>query len=79
MKGGNKNGSFAFLVDGNRVAFVNEWVNNDPGPQGTGTINLHLTAGQLVQVENHTATYAMGTTRDYGYHSWFTGFLLHAD
>ena len=67
-------------MDGHRVSMIPEWDADDPSAQGTGTINLHLTDGQLVQVENHGSDhYMFGTKNPHGYLSWFTGFLLHAD
>ncbi len=70
-------GSFFFRVDGVRVGDVDEYAqSSNPNPQGSGTINLYLTAGQEVDVENLGATIGYGTNDVLGYRSWFTGFIL---
>ena len=68
-------GTFYFLVDNVRVACVDVSYNNNV-PQGTGTINLFLSAGQIVQIENAESSVVYGTDAVYGYFSYFTGFLL---
>ena len=46
--------------------------------QASGSIILELTAGQLVRIENDASSLVLGTAEEYGYLSWFTGYLLHA-
>ncbi len=79
MKYGNNNyGSFVFLVDGDRVAHVNEYDHDDTVVQGSATINLYLTTGQTVQVQNLVSNTVWGTDTSGFLYSWFTGFLLYA-
>ncbi len=60
--GNDDEGTFFFLVDSVRVARVKELVaNSSHGPQGSATINLHLTAGQEVQVMNAVSRTVHGT------------------
>ncbi len=77
--GNNRNGRFYFLVDGERVAYVDKHLPNlDPSAQGSATVNLYLTAGQVVQLENVGVSVIYGASRGYAM-SWFTGFMLYAD
>ena len=77
--GDNYSGEFFLLVDGQRVFVVEEYsLNVDPSPQGSATINLYLTAGQLVQVENSASTLLWGTNASGFLYSWITGFLFYA-
>ncbi len=79
MKEGNNNrGSFYFLVNNLQVAYGDEYVPDYKYQQASATINLYLTAGQIVQVENYISTTIYGTDSNWGYRSWFTGFLLYA-
>ncbi len=51
VKQGNDNyGRFFFVVDGEEVAFVDGYSTGYSQPQGSATINLQLTAGQVVQI-----------------------------
>ncbi len=72
----NSEGSFCFLVDGDRVGYIEDFDLDLSTQQGSGTINLYLTAGQAVQVENWASTTIYGTW-SIGYHSWFIGLLLY--
>ena len=77
-RGDDYRGSFYFLVDNERVAFVERYDENATTKQGSSTINLYLTAGQLVRIENYISANVWGTVPDSGIWSWFTGFLLFA-
>ncbi len=77
-EGNNRYGAFWFLVDNTQVAIVEEWDADDTTSQGTGTIMLELTAGQLVRIENEISTFIYGTSSTGYLRSWFTGFLLYA-
>ena len=46
-------------------------------PTGSFTINIQLTAGQVVQVQNDNSELVYGTTSGY-IQSWFTGHMLYA-
>ena len=45
--------------------------------QGSATINIQLTAGQVVQIENILSTKIYGTELSGYVSSWFTGHLLY--
>ena len=75
--GNEAHGSFWFLVDNTRVAYVEGFEPDAPLPRASTTIILELTAGQLVQIENNYSTIIVGTN-GLGMNSWFTGFLLYA-
>ena len=78
MKRSNNNlSNFFLLIDGERYT-DNELVTSGGNPTSTVTINVELTAGQIVQVENDESTLIFGTNPDAIIHSWFTGFLLYA-
>ena len=49
---------------------------NGSNPSGSITITLHLTAGQIVQVQNQQSTVVYGTYSD-GIRSWFSGHMLY--
>ncbi len=76
--GNNYYGQFYILVDGARVAIGRDYTPCHVDQQGTATINLYLTAGQQVQVENSGSTYVFGTDSTSFLYSWFTGYLLYA-
>ena len=76
-EGINNHGSFWFLVDNTRVAYVDEPNPDDYHPQGGETITLELTAGQSVRIENQDWTTIYGTDSSGVLRSWFTGFLLY--
>ena len=63
------------MVDNIRVVFA-ERTSVVDRPQASGTINLHLIAGQVVQIDNAGASLVYGGPIE---NSWFTGFLLVAD
>ena len=71
-------GSFYFLVDEERFAYVEEHSDFDGAPGGYATINIELTAGQLVRIQNLHSDTIWGTAVGDGYFSWFTGHLLYA-
>ena len=72
-------GPFYFLVDEVRYANVEEYAfNSDYNPAGSGTINIELTAGQVVRIENFRSTAILGTNAAGYIYSWFTGHLLYA-
>ncbi len=77
-RGQDFDGSFFLLVDGAARALGQEYAGNSDGaPQGTATINLYLTAGQEVQVQNSGSTQVWGTYNGF-YQTWITGFLIYA-
>ena len=79
-KSGNENqGSFYFLADEVRYANKDLYVGSDVHPSGSATINIELTAGQIVRIENYGSTVIFGTSDEQGeMYSWFTGHLLYA-
>ena len=46
-------------------------------PTASFTINIQLTAGQVVKVENDNSASVTGTNSGY-INSWFTGHMLYA-
>ena len=79
VKHGNYySGAFYILVDKARYAFVNEFANTNSTPLGSATINIELTAGQVVRIENDWSTRIYGTDSDGYIYSWFSGHLLYA-
>ena len=76
--GDNSYGGFYFLVDNDRVARVQGYDTEDTFTESSSTINLYLTAGQLVRIENHESTTVWGTDTEGFMHSWFSGYLLFA-
>ena len=79
VKRGNENiGTFFILVDEVRHVRFNDYGGSDIWPAGSATINIELTAGQVVRIENVSST-LIARTDSTGYiHSWFTGHLLYA-
>ena len=72
-------GSFYLLVDEVRYAYKDAYFGNDNGaPSGSATINIELTAGQVVRIENIGSTTIYGTDSSGFIYSWFTGHLLYA-
>ena len=47
-------------------------------PLGSATINIELTAGQVVRIENDWSTTIYGTDSTGYIYSWFSGHLLSA-
>ena len=79
-EGNNYDGGFWFLVDEVRYAYKD---GEDPGstnslPSGSATINVELTAGQIVRIENRGSSVIYGTDAEEFMNSWFTGHLLYA-
>ena len=73
---------FWLLVDTVRYAYNEIHTGGDgvPGsltPTASFTINIQLTAGQVVQVENDNSASVTGTNSGY-INSWFTGHMLYA-
>ena len=67
------------MVDEARYAEIDlETINSDGYPDGSATINIELTAGQIVRVENIISTVVYGTDASGYLYSWFTGHLLYA-
>ena len=80
VEGSPYDGSFYFQVDNVSVAYSDGvTTNSNYWPDSSATINLHLTAGQKVQVKNRESTDVAGMAPGSFYFSWFTGFLLHTD
>ena len=79
-KSGNENSGTSFiLVDEVRYAEIDlETIYSDGYPDGSATINIELTAGQIVRVENIISTVVYGTDPSGYLYSWFTGHLLYA-
>ena len=78
-EGNASHGTFWFLVDEVRYAYKTAYFYNaDSTPSGSTTINIELTAGQIVRIENLDSTVIYGTHEDGFMQSWFTGHLLHA-
>ena len=71
-------GSFFVLVDEVKYAYYEEYGPNDSTQSGSATINIELTAGQVVRIENKSSTEIYGTDSTGVMWSWFTGHLLYA-
>ncbi len=65
------------MVDNDKVSWIFGY-EDTTDPQGVGTINLYLDAGQIVRVANYLSTIVHGTDSSGTMQSWFTGFLLFA-
>ena len=65
-------------MDEERFAFEDEWNKTDDSTSGTATINMELTAGQIVRIENYASSLIYGTDPSGYIFSWFTGHLLYA-
>ena len=60
--GGQYYGSFYFLVDEVHYALKDAYIGDDySAPSGSATINIELSAGQLVRIENLGSTTILGT------------------
>ena len=79
QKTGNKTSSLFFLlVDEERFLHGGLKILNVDGPSSANTINMQLTAGQAVRVENQGSTQIYGIrSQDGAIESWFTGFMLY--
>ena len=66
--GNDGHGVFFFLVDEEKFAFEDEWNTGDESTSGSCTINMQLTAGQIVRIENWQSTGIYGTESE-GYMS----------
>ena len=79
MKRGNNNSAdFELHVDND--AYFRFVLNTDSHgePGGCATINLQLTAGQIIRVDNEISTLLYGTDELGIIHSYFTGYMLYA-
>ena len=65
---------FWLLLDEERYFYLDSYENYVP--TGTATINLQLTAGQIVRVENYYSTIIYGTLEG-TINSFFTGHMLY--
>lgn len=66
---------FWLLVDEQRAVY-NDCYMSAASPTCSVTVNLQLTEGQLIRVENNQAGLVLGTN-ELGWNSWFTGHLLY--
>ena len=70
------------LIDEVRKTFsdmdFHEQGSGSSSPTGAFTINMQLTAGQIVRVENEASTFIYGTTESGVMQSWFTGYMLYS-
>ena len=76
--GNDGHGAYFFLVDEERFAFEDEWNTGDESTSGSCTINVQLTAGQILRIENWQSTGIYGTDSDGYVKTWFTGYLIFA-
>lgn len=83
---GSDSGRCFLLVDSTKVFYLSEHTSGGH-PQSSATINLFVTAGQVVQVQNDvngSSNYqnayitVFGTYNLEMIYTWFTGFLLYA-
>ena len=79
MKRSNENRAyFWLLIDEDRYTYNYQNTSGTGNPTGITTINIELTAGQIVRVENDHSSVIYGTDSNGIIQSWFTGFLLYA-
>ena len=77
-RGFDGRGDFVLLVDEQRYLGTTTYTtNSDAKPTGTATINIELTAGQIVRVENRESTSIFGTSSGGTIQSYFTGYMLY--
>ncbi len=77
-KGNDYSGSFSILVGEAAIAFKEAgFTNSNEDPSGSATINLELTAGERVRVQNVDSSVVYGTAQFGVIESWFTGHLLY--
>ena len=70
---------FWLLVDEQRYLNYDGYFEpSQVAPTGTATVNLQLTAGQIVRVENRASSIIYGTDSEGLIQSWFTGHMLYA-
>ena len=67
---------FWLLIDDVRYLNSGLILSDDQSPSNTITINLILTAGQIVRVENRVSSLIYGTSGSGDINSWFTGYML---
>ena len=79
VKRSNENRAyFWLLIDEDRYTYNYQNTSGTGNPTGITTINIELTAGQIVRVENDHSSVIYGTDSNGIIQSWFTGFLLYA-
>ena len=79
MKRGNNNwANFLLHVDSDPYFVFVLTTDSHGEPGGCATINLQLTAGQIITVENQHSTVLYGTDSSGIIHSYFTGHMLYA-
>ena len=71
------------LVDNSRTTYYNmdyheADCSGSQTPTSAATINLQLTAGQIVRVENDQSDVLYGTDSNGIMQTWFTGFMIYA-
>ena len=71
------------LVDNTRITYFDMDYHEQGGsgtqtPTSAVTMNVQLTAGQVVRVENYKSSNVYGTDSSGVMMSWFTGFLIFA-
>ena len=73
---------FWFLIDEVRYVYHDMDYAEDGSatlnPTGTATINVQLTAGQIVRVENDNSITINGTDASGVINTWFTSYMLYA-
>ena len=74
-RGSDFSGTFVFTVDDDAYAAMLTFSDNDSAPSASATINLELSAGQVVRVENVDSAIIFGTEFGLVY-TWFSGHLL---
>ena len=67
---------FWLLIDNDRYLNTGLVLSDDPDPSTSITINLQLSAGQIVRVENRESTLIFGTSVGGDINSCFTGYML---
>ena len=78
-RGNNGRGDFWLLIDEDRYFIsVTYSTNGAAAITGSMTINIELTAGQIVRVENEVSTVIYGTDSNGVIQSFFTGYMLYA-
>ena len=79
QKTGDQHSSLLWLlVDKQRFLYGGIYNTQDDGPNNAITINLQLTAGQIVKVQNSISTRIYGTRSEGDIESWFSGYMLYA-
>ena len=70
--------NFWLLIDEDRYLYFDVNIfDGGSAPTGTTAINIQLTAGQIVRVENNISTLIYGTDSAGTISSYFTGYMLY--